>query len=140
MSKPPVSIRPRNELACVAGPRDQPLLLTTVPGFLAATVARHPAHEAAVFCAAGIRWRYDELAEKVDQLAAGLLALGLYKGDRIGIWSPNRPEWLIAQLATARIGLILVNINPAYRRAELEYALNKVECRALITAAGREPA
>ena len=71
---------------------------------------------------------------RADRLAAGLLALGLYKGDRIGIWSPNKPAWLIAQFATARIGLILVNINPAYRRHELDYTLNKVEAKALITA------
>lgn len=73
---------------------------------------------------------------EVDRLAAGLLSLGLYRGDRVGIWSPNRSEWLVAQFATARVGLILVNINPAYRRAELEYALNKVGCAALITATG----
>ena len=78
------------------------------------------------------------MAENVpaeDALAAGFLALGLEKGDRVGIWSPNRWEWLVTQFATARIGLILVNINPAYRLTELEYALNKVSCRALVTAA-----
>jgi fatty-acyl-CoA synthase len=87
-----------------------------------------------VFWAAGERWTYDQLRRRADRLAAGLLGLGLYKGDRIGIWAPNRPEWLITQFATARIGLILVNINPAYRRHELEYALNKVGAKALITA------
>ena len=80
------------------------------------------------------RFSWTELAEAVDALAAGLLALGLKKGDRIGIWSPNRWEWLLTQFATARIGLVLVNINPAYRLTELEYALNKVGCRALISA------
>ena len=80
------------------------------------------------------RFTWDELSETVDALAAGLLSLGLKKGDRIGIWSPNRWEWLVTQFATARIGLILVNINPAYRLIELEYALNKVGCRALISA------
>ena len=69
-----------------------------------------------------------------DRFAAGLLSLGLYRGDRIGIWAPNRPEWLIAQFATARIGLILVNVNPAYRVSEFEYALNKVGAKALILA------
>ncbi|MEK9721793.1 MAG: AMP-binding protein, partial [Quisquiliibacterium sp.] len=78
-------------------------------------------------------WR--ELQADVDRVAAGLLALGLAKGDRIGIWAPNRYEWLLTQFATARIGLILVNVNPAYRIAELEYALNKVQCKAIITAA-----
>ena len=82
----------------------------------------------------GIRWSYRELGAKVDAFAAGLLALGLQPGERIGIWSPNSAEWVVTQFATAKAGLILVNINPAYRLAELEYALNKVGCRALITA------
>ena len=70
---------------------------------------------------------YSELRQAVDRLAAGLLALGLEPGDRIGIWSPNNMEWVLTQFATAKIGLILVNINPAYRLSELEYALNKVK-------------
>ncbi len=82
----------------------------------------------------GVRWTYRELGEKVDGLAAGLLALGLEPGDRVGIWSPNNAEWVLTQFATAKFGLVLVNINPAYRLTELEYALNKVGCRALITA------
>ena len=73
-------------------------------------------------------------AQAVDKLAAGLLTLGLQPGDRIGIWSPNNSEWVLTQFATAKAGLILVNINPAYRIAELEYALNKVGCKALILA------
>jgi fatty-acyl-CoA synthase len=81
-----------------------------------------------------VRWSYAELRRRVDAFAAGLLALGLAPGDRIGIWSPNNAEWVVTQFATAKAGLILVNINPAYRLAELEYALNKVECRTLITA------
>jgi fatty-acyl-CoA synthase len=83
----------------------------------------------------GIRWSYRALKERVDGFAAGLLALGLRPGERIGIWSPNNAEWVVAQFATAKAGLILVNINPAYRLAELEYALNKAGCAALITAA-----
>jgi len=82
-----------------------------------------------------IRWSWRRLAERVDAFAAGLLALGLEPGDRIGIWSPNNAEWIVTQFATAKAGLILVNINPAYRLAELEYALNKVGCRALVTTA-----
>jgi fatty-acyl-CoA synthase len=82
-----------------------------------------------------IRWSYRALKERVDAFAAGLLALGLRPGERIGIWSPNNAEWVVAQFATAKAGLILVNINPAYRLAELEYALNKAGCTALITAA-----
>jgi fatty-acyl-CoA synthase len=81
-----------------------------------------------------IRWTYRELKERVDAFAAGLLALGLKRGDRIGIWSPNNAEWVISQFATAKAGIILVNINPAYRLAELEYALNKAGCVALVTA------
>ena len=81
-----------------------------------------------------IRWSYRELAEQVDAFAAGLLSYGLRPGDRIGIWSPNCVEWVVAQFATAKAGLILVNINPAYRPAELLYVLRKVGCRALITA------
>jgi fatty-acyl-CoA synthase len=82
-----------------------------------------------------VRWTYRELQRRVDAFAAGLLALGLEPGERVGIWSPNNAEWVVAQLATAKAGLILVNINPAYRLAELEYALNKSGCSALITAA-----
>ncbi len=81
-----------------------------------------------------IRWSYAELKEKVDACAAGLIALGLAPGDRVGIWSPNNSEWVVTQFATAKAGLIMVNINPAYRLAELDYALNKVGCKALITA------
>ena len=81
-----------------------------------------------------VRWTWGELSRRVDDLAAGLLSLGLERGDRVGIWSPNRYEWTLTQFATAKAGLVLVNVNPAYRRAELEYAMNKVECRALILA------
>jgi acyl-CoA synthetase (AMP-forming)/AMP-acid ligase II len=77
---------------------------------------------------------FAELRDEADRLAAGLIALGLRPGDRVGLWSPNRIEWVLAQYATAKAGLILVNLNPGYRAGELEYALNKVECRALITA------
>ncbi|MDP6351727.1 MAG: AMP-binding protein [Alphaproteobacteria bacterium] len=118
----------------VSGDRSQPLWTKTVPRMLAETAARFGARDAAVFPESGVRWTYADLVSEVDALAAGLLKLGLAKGDRIGIWSPNRPEWIAAQYATARIGLILVNINPAYRLAELEYALNKVTCKAVIIA------
>ena len=128
------TVVPVDGLSHVKGPAARPLIAATIPAFLAEVVRRHGERTAAVFRAAGERWTYDQLARRVDRFAAGLLSLGLYKGDRIGIWAPNRPEWLIAQFATARIGLILVNINPAYRTAELEYALNKVGAKALITA------
>jgi fatty-acyl-CoA synthase len=81
-----------------------------------------------------IRWTYRDLKHEIDRLAAGLLTLGLKTGDRIGIWAPNTVEWVLTQFATAKAGLILVNINPAYRAHELEYALNKVGCAALIMA------
>jgi fatty-acyl-CoA synthase len=106
----------------------------TIPDVLAETARRFAEREAAVFRAHGERWSWAELAQRVDRLAAGFLALGLRPGDRVGIWSPNRPEWLLTQFATARAGLILVTINPAYRTSELEYVLNKVGCRALVTA------
>ncbi len=98
------------------------------------TVARFPDRPALIACQQGIRWNYRELGEKVDAFAAGLIGLGLKPGERVGIWSPNNAEWVVTQFATAKAGLILVNINPAYRLAELEYALNKVGCRALVTA------
>jgi len=92
--------------------------------------------EALVVRHQNIRWTYAELKQRVDGLAAGLIALGLETGDRIGIWSPNNAEWVLAQFATAKAGLILVNINPAYRLIELEHALRKSGCKALITAPG----
>ena len=127
-------VLPVDGLSHVKGSTVRPLLDATIPAFLAEVVRRHRGRTAAVFRAAGERWTYEQLARRADRFAAGLLSLGLYRGDRIGIWAPNRPEWLIAQFATARIGLILVNINPAYRASELEYALNQVGAKALITA------
>jgi len=125
---------PQLDRSEVAGPTDTPLLSQTVAQALIDTAKRLPDQEAVVFREQGERWTWQEFAAKVDALANALLDLGLEKGDRIGIWSPNRPEWLLAQFATARIGLVLVNINPAYRLGELEYALNKVTSKALITA------
>ncbi|MEM7302721.1 MAG: AMP-binding protein [Pseudomonadota bacterium] len=118
----------------VRGNIDVPLLEKTIPQLLHETVSAHPDNDAAIFSEQGIRWTYREFATEVDALAGGLHKLRLEKGDRVGIWSPNRAEWLLAQFATARLGIILVNINPAYRVFELEYALNKVGCSALITA------
>ncbi|MEZ5816978.1 MAG: AMP-binding protein [Hyphomicrobiaceae bacterium] len=111
-----------------------PLIGETIGVHLARTVARWGDRPALISSQQGIRWTWSELAAKVDAFAAGLLALGLEPGDRIGIWSPNNAEWVITQFASARAGLVLVTINPAYRLAELEYALNKVGCRALVTA------
>ncbi|WP_396331255.1 AMP-binding protein [Burkholderia anthina] len=125
---------PCDGLSIVRGRTDVPLSDAPVAALLRDTAARFPARPAVVFREQGIRWDWRTFAHEIDVLAAGLAALGIEKGDRVGIWSPNRVEWLLAQFATARIGAILVNINPAYRLAELDYALNKVGCRALIAA------
>jgi fatty-acyl-CoA synthase len=111
-----------------------PLLGDTIGVHFDKTVARWPDRDALVSRHQNIRWSYAELSKRVDALAGGLLALGLEPGDRVGIWSPNNAEWCVTQFATAKAGLILVNINPAYRLSEVEYALNKVGCKALITA------
>ena len=95
---------------------------------------RWSSRDALVVRQQNVRWSYGELKAKTDAFADGLLALRLAPGDRIGIWSPNNSEWAITQFATAKAGLVLVNINPAYRLSELEYALNKVGCKALVTA------
>ena len=130
-----LGVRPAAGQAHVRGATDKPLIEATIPAFLQECVRRYGDRPAAVFPETGDRWTYAEFADRVDRFAAGLLSLGLYKGDRIGIWSPNRPEWLIAQFATARVGLILVNVTPAYRTSELKYALNKTGAKALIFAA-----
>ncbi len=122
------------QLSYTHGASDVPLLGETIGVNFDRTVARWGDRPGLISCAQKISWTYRELGAKVDAFAAGLLALGLQPGDRIGIWSPNNAEWIVTQFATAKAGLILVNINPAYRLAEVEYALNKVGCRALITA------
>lgn len=118
----------------VVGATDIPLSDDTIPALLSRAVAANPEGEAVIFREQAIRWSWREFSDQVDRLAAGLLAQGIVRGDRVGIWSPNRVEWLVTQFATARIGAILVNINPAYRQAELEYALNKAGARMIITA------
>jgi len=121
-------------LSYVNSRTDIPLLGETIGRNFARAVAQWGDRPGLIVRQQGVRWSYAELGAKVDAMAAGLLALGLEPGDRVGIWSPNNSEWVVTQFATARAGLVLVNINPAYRLAELEYALNKVGCRALITA------
>ena len=116
------------------GASEKPLLGETVGDNLARTAAEHPDTEALVSCEQGVRWTYAELDERVDRAAASLIAAGLVPGDRLGIWSPNRAEWTLIQYATARACVILVNINPAYRTSELEYALRQSGCRILIAA------
>ena len=111
-----------------------PLIGETIGVHFDKAAARWGERDALIVRQQNVRWTYAELNARVDAFAAGLLALGLTPGDRIGIWSPNNSEWVITQFATAKAGLILVNINPAYRLSELDYALNKVACKALITA------
>ena len=125
---------PQDGLSLVRGDTAVALLELTIPAFLARAVAAGGDREAVVFREQAVRWSWREFAQRVDELAAALLAIGVARGDRVGIWSPNRFEWVVTQFATARIGAVLVNINPAYRLAELEYALNKVETTAIITA------
>jgi fatty-acyl-CoA synthase len=127
-------VAPKDGLSYVRGSIDLPLSEATIGQFLLDTARRFPERAAVVFCEQGIRWTWQQFADEVDVLASGLASLGIVKGDRVGIWSPNRVEWLLTQFATARIGAVLVNINPAYRLAELEYALNKVGCKAIIAA------
>src|SRR5689334_460652 len=122
------------QLSYAHGASETPLIYQTIGARFDEAAARWPEREAVVVCDQGVRLTFAELKREVDRLATGLLSLGLRPGDRIGIWSPNNIAWILTQYATAKAGLILVNINPAYRVAELEYALNKVECRALITA------
>jgi fatty-acyl-CoA synthase len=121
-------------LSYVCGISDEPLLYKTVGAVLEEAGQRWGDRVALIVRHQNIRWSYRQLNEAADRLAAGLLRLGLEPGDRIGIWSPNRYEWVVTQFATAKAGLILVNVNPAYRTSELEFALNKVGCKALVLA------
>ncbi len=116
------------------GTSDIPLLGQTIGANLAATAARHPDHEALVDFPSGRRWTYSQLEAWARQVGRGLLAKGVRKGDRVGIWSPNCPEWVAVQYATALMGAILVNVNPAYRTSELEYVLRQSGVRLLVSA------
>ena len=118
-----------------SGASHPPLIEQTLGDFFDAMATRQPEHLALVSAHQGLRYSYADLQTQSNQLASALLQLGLDTGDRVGIWSHNNAQWLLMQLATAKVGLILVNINPAYRVAELDYALNKVGCKALVTMA-----
>src|SRR6476659_5294617 len=118
----------------VCGTADAPLLGETIGQSLELAVQRWGDREALVSPSHDVRWTWREFAGRVDALAAGFLALGLERGARIGVWSLNRPEWTLTQFAAARAGIILVTINPAYRLSELEFALAKVGCAAIVTA------
>ena len=114
------------------GATDVPLIEQTLGDFFDDMAARQGDHEALVSVHEGKRYSYRELQREVNRLASALLGLGLAPGDRVGIWSHNNAPWVLMQLATAKVGIVLVNINPAYRTSELEYALNKVACKALV--------
>lgn len=117
-----------------SGAGEVPLLGDTIGANLDRTVRRFPARDALVDVAAGRRWTYAELGADVDALALGLLDLGIVRGDRVGIWAPNRAEWTLVQYATAKIGAVLVTVNPAYRSHELEYVLRQSGIRLLVAA------
>ena len=121
-------------LAQTRGPTDAPLLEQTIGENLEAIVARFPDREALVVCHQDIRWNYRQFDHEVNRVARGLLARSVGKGERVGIWAPNVAEWVLVQFATAKIGAILVNINPAYRTQELAYALRQSGCGTLISA------
>ncbi len=121
-------------LSHATGETTPALLTDTIYDNLAHTVRHHPEADALVSCHQGLRYTYGEFLAAVDEVARGLMALGTQQGDRVGIWSPNRAEWVLVQYATAAIGAILVNINPAYRTAELEYALCQSGVSLLVSA------
>jgi fatty-acyl-CoA synthase len=122
------------ELSYVHGTSSVPLLGETIGANLARTAARTPDGEALVSRHQGLRFTYAALDAAVDALAAGLMRSGLTPGDRLGMWSPNCAEWVVLQYATARVGVILVNINPAYRTHELDFVLRQSGCRSLVAA------
>ena len=112
-----------------AGPTSPPILEETIGENFERTVAANPDGEALVDFAQNRRWTYAELNAEIDLTARGLMSLGVQQRDRVGIWSPNCAEWIIVQYATAKIGAILVNINPAYRTHELGYEIGRASCR-----------
>ena len=130
-------------VAYVHGVSNVPLRGETIGEAWRAVVADHGSADALVSRHQGIRWTYAELDAEVERCARALLAEGVAKGDRVGIWSPNNAEWVVVQFATARVGAILVNVNPAYRAHELEYALRQSGCsrsasrKATASASGR---
>ncbi|MEW1981160.1 AMP-binding protein [Citricoccus sp. NPDC079358] len=122
------------QLSLDRGETSTPLLEETIGANLARTVAAVGEREALVDVPSGRRWTYAEFATDVDRVATGLLGMGIKTGDRVGIWAPNLPEWTLTQYATARVGAILVNINPAYRTEELQYVLNQSGIRTVVAA------
>ena len=125
-------LSPKDGMSYVKGSTTPNLVHSTISQLLKNAVSQYGSSDALIF--PNLKLSYEDFDRAVDALAIGFLALGLEKGDRLGIWSPNRLEWVLTQFATARIGVILVNINPAYQLSELEYSLNKVGCKALVLA------
>jgi len=123
-----------SKLSYTSGISDVPLTGMTIGDKFDQTVERYPNREALIVRHQNIRWTYSDLKYQVDRCAKALIACGSNKGDRVGIWSPNRSEWTILQFATAKVGVILVNINPAYRLHELKYALTQSGCKMLVLA------
>ena len=117
-----------------AGPTDTPILEETIGVNFERTALRYPDVDALVDVFAGLRYTYAELNAEIDTVARGLMAIGIEKGDRVGMWAPNCAQWTITQYAMAKIGAILVNINPAYRTHELGYVLNQSGARMLVAA------
>ena len=121
-------------ISYTCGTSTEPLLGLTIGDAFDQTVQKYPDHEAIVSRHQNVRLTYTQLQEAVDQCARAFMAIGIKKGDRVGIWSPNCVEWLITQVATSKVGIILVNVNPSYRLHELEYALNQSGCKAIVIA------
>ncbi|XP_032641009.1 medium-chain acyl-CoA ligase ACSF2, mitochondrial [Chelonoidis abingdonii] len=125
-------VTPVSTNSYIQGATNIPLLTKTVCQCLEETAHRFPEREALVFCRDGVRKTFAQFIQEVDQAAAGLLAIGLKKGDRLGMWGPNKYEWVLMQFATAQAGIILVSVNPAYQAQELEFVIKKVGCKALV--------
>jgi fatty-acyl-CoA synthase len=130
----PIGAAESEPLSYERGPSEPPLLEATIGANLADTAARYAQRDALVDVAAGRRWSYAELLARVRRLATGLVRAGIGVGDRVGIWAPNRWEWVLVQYATAEIGAILVTVNPAYRARELEHALRQSGVATVIAA------
>lgn len=120
------------KLSYVSGTSELPLISETIGGMLRKQAGLYPNNPFQVFYQHKVEYTYSEFDQRVDEIAKGLIALGLEPGDRVGIYSPNRPEWALVQYAASRADLILVNVNPAFQTDDLEYALNKVEIKTLI--------
>src|SRR5262249_15336455 len=132
--QPHIADRSAVRWSYVSGTSDTPLLGMTIGDALDRTVVRYPDRDAVISRHQGLRYSWRALLDEVNRFARGLMALGIQKGDRVGIWSPTYAEWTITQYAAAKIGAVLVNVNPGYRLHELEYVLNQSGCNTLVLA------